>query len=95
MVHGEYAEDARSSIRQRCVAYVPGKVVAIAQIPCPYPGAQHCPPPPPPEWALVETGNTHPLKTFPNKEECEEMRGAMIKARAEAGDSTAVYRCIK
>jgi hypothetical protein len=85
MVHGEYAEDSRSSVRQRCVAYVPGKVVAVAQTP----------PPPPPTWVLMETGNTHPLGTFPNKEECEEMRSAMIKSKAEAGDSTVVYRCIK
>jgi hypothetical protein len=33
--------------------------------------------------------------TFPNKEECEEMRDAMIKSKAEAGDLTVAYRCIK
>jgi hypothetical protein len=84
IVHGEYMDDSRSSIRQRCVAYVPVKVVAIAQTP----------PPPPPIWVLMETGNTHPLGTFSNKEECEETRSAMIKSKAEAGE-TVVYRCIK
>jgi hypothetical protein len=55
IVHGEYMDDSRSS--QRCVAYVPGKVAAIAQTP----------PPPPPIWVLMETGNTDPPWDLPEQ----------------------------
>jgi hypothetical protein len=84
IVHGEYADDPRSAIPQRCVAYMPGKVLAIAKPP----------PPGPPFWYLEESENTHALGTFGAKEDCEEMLGKMVKAKAEAGHTTTAYRCL-
>ena len=43
---------------------------------------------------LEESGSTDALGTFGAKEDCEEMLGKMVKAKAEAGDTTTAYRCL-